>query len=351
MSTPATPSTPPRRRGIALRTLITFALIVFLLIVIAFVVNRPVRAPADDPSITPEVTDSADATNDAGALSGQIIFMSNRDGDYDIYTLDLAIRALLNLTNNDADDGFAGYSLDGVQISHLSNRDREPGDQMGGFIMNADGSNPQPATADFATMLNIFTSGRGDWDVRSYRDGSTILVSLRDLNLEVYTRDGGTDTNVSDSGSIDWYPDLSPDGTRIAFTSDRDGGQHDIYVVTADGETLTRLTDDLADDLSPVWIRDQNALLFASERDSLMENGDIGLYRVEVNTEGATAAQVSSAPETPADAIEAGEVFRNGVSVYTSNRDGNWEIYASDGETVVNLTNDPGDDLFPLWKP
>ncbi|MCK4394724.1 PD40 domain-containing protein, partial [Candidatus Bipolaricaulota bacterium] len=44
----------------------------------------------------------------------------------------------------------------------------------------------------------------------------------------------------------------SPDGSKIAFTSDRDGNP-EIYVMNADGTNQQRLTNSLATDGSPVW--------------------------------------------------------------------------------------------------
>ena len=44
----------------------------------------------------------------------------------------------------------------------------------------------------------------------------------------------------------------SPDGSRIAFSSNRDGN-FDIYTMSADGSGLTRLTNHPASDKDPVW--------------------------------------------------------------------------------------------------
>jgi Tol biopolymer transport system component len=50
----------------------------------------------------------------------------------------------------------------------------------------------------------------------------------------------------------DYNPTWSPDGTKIAFHSDRDGN-FEIYVMNADGSEQTRLTNNPADDIGPAW--------------------------------------------------------------------------------------------------
>jgi dipeptidyl aminopeptidase/acylaminoacyl peptidase len=56
---------------------------------------------------------------------------------------------------------------------------------------------------------------------------------------------------TSDPGA-DLHGTWSPDGTRIAFGSDRDG-DYDIYVMDADGGNVRQLTDHPAKDSSPAW--------------------------------------------------------------------------------------------------
>jgi TolB protein len=64
--------------------------------------------------------------------------------------------------------------------------------------------------------------------------------------------DGSNALNLTDNPADDLEPAWSPDGRRIAFTSDR-GGSRDIYVMNADGSGVTRLTENPADDEFPAW--------------------------------------------------------------------------------------------------
>ena len=46
---------------------------------------------------------------------------------------------------------------------------------------------------------------------------------------------------IIDTASNEWAPEWSPDGTRIAFITDRDGND-EVYVMGVDGSNPTRLT-------------------------------------------------------------------------------------------------------------
>ena len=54
----------------------------------------------------------------------------------------------------------------------------------------------------------------------------------------------------------DEVPRWSPDGTRIAFKSNRGSGNFDVYVMDANGGNVVRVTDHPAHDHDPVWMPD-----------------------------------------------------------------------------------------------
>ena len=57
---------------------------------------------------------------------------------------------------------------------------------------------------------------------------------------------------LTDNYADDFMHSWSPDGTRIAFGSNRDGNG-EIYVMNADGSGQTRLTNNPAEDAVPAW--------------------------------------------------------------------------------------------------
>lgn len=124
------------------------------------------------------------------ASNGKIAFSSDIDGDADIYTINPDGTGLVNLTNNalGLHQTEPTWSPDGTKIAFVMGGALNGAGLTQGFIglMNADGTN--------ATLLTLSNSG------------------------------GGTD----------FQPEWSPDGTKIAFTTRREG-DFDIYIMNADG--------------------------------------------------------------------------------------------------------------------
>ena len=160
-----------------------------------------------------------------------------------------------------------------AQIAFVSDRDRN--DEI--YVMDDDGKNQR----------NLTNHPSDDYAPSWSPDGTRIaFMSDRDGHVpkgdvlptfEIYVMDadGGNQQNLTNDPSHDMYPAWSPDGKRIAFTSYRDG--HDdaihgrptaeIYVMDADGGNPQHLTNDLNDDRYPSWSPDGKRIVFSSERD------------------------------------------------------------------------------------
>jgi hypothetical protein len=88
-------------------------------------------------------------------------------------------------------------------------------------------------------------------DVAWSPDGGRIAVGALD-HLFILDLDTGTCTQITRGPWSDLSPSWSPDGTRLAFSSTRDGNA-EIYVVGADGSGVTRITRNTVADLTPAW--------------------------------------------------------------------------------------------------
>ena len=97
--------------------------------------------------------------------------------------------------------------------------------------------------------------------------GDLVLTSNRGGSYGIYqTRvsgPGGLLPVLADSAT-NIQAVLSPDRTRIAFSSDRAGGNYDIYLIDADGRNLKRLTSNPGNEGEPAWTPDGKRIVYTS---------------------------------------------------------------------------------------
>ncbi len=134
-----------------------------------------------------------------------------------------------------------------------------------------------------------------------------------------------------DTGSAS-DPAFSPDGSRIAFVSQRDGNA-EIYVMNADGTGTTRVTNDPLTDGRPAFTPDGQALVFHSSR----AGGKQQIWSVNVDGTGLTQLTRDSVNGSPAVSPD-GQVI---AYVSTRNKDGDIWLMARDGSNQRQFTRSP----------
>lgn len=170
-----------------------------------------------------------------------------------------ANRSFNNLTSNQTADFevsgvcFAGNCVKNGKIAFTRNDDI--------FTMNPNGTN----------QTNITNNAAADGEANYSPDGSKIAFSTnRDGNAEIYqmNADGSSPVRLTNNPAGDASPYYSPDGASIVFVSNRDGN-NEIYKMNADGSNQMRLTNDPATDFAPAFSPDGQKIIFITSRQSL----------------------------------------------------------------------------------
>ena len=71
--------------------------------------------------------------------------------------------------------------------------------------------------------------------------------------MYIINADGRGRTALTSNSAADLSPAWSPDGTKILFSSDRDGGDYDLYIMDTDGSDVAQITNLSGDEHSPDW--------------------------------------------------------------------------------------------------
>lgn len=264
-------------------------------------------------------------------------FQSDRNGNYDIYLMQVNGSHLTRLTQSPADDISPVWSPDGKKIAFVSFRDGD----WELYTMNADGS----------SQTRLTNSARYDGSPAWSPDGSKIIfASERDGNREIYSIDatGSNPQRLTTNTRIDDQPDWAPDGSRIVFISERDNDR-EIYVMNPDGSTPQRLTNSTGNDEQPSWSPNGNQIAFISMRD----DGLIGeLYLM--NQDGSDPQRLTDNDFYENDPVWSPDGDRIAFSRFLFGQTQSTEdifTISSFGGFQLQVTNQLGSDSAPAWQP
>ena len=143
----------------------------------------------------------------------------------------------------------------------------------------------------------------------------------------------------------DSWPAWSPDGRKLAFTSERDGN-YELYSYDLTSGSETRLTDHPASDAFPAWSPSGSEIAFVSASD-----GQLEVYVLNLQTMPHAVLRLTSTVEPDvANRYPTWSPDGNWVA-FTSLRNGNADIYLihRQGWGLSNLTKHPAVDDLPAW--
>ncbi len=233
---------------------------------------------------------------------------------------------------------------------------RAPGDAIA-FVSSRDGDYAIFGMEPDGSSQGRLTDERGDpttaegvefqTDPAWSPDGTRIaFASAREGSYDLYVMnaDGTETTRLTSTDANDQNPTWSPDGSRIAFSRSSDGGH--VWVMNADGSGARRLTDELAEEGEPAWSPDGRWIAY-THRASASDFREIrvarpdGSGRRNVTNLQARSYAPAWAPDSKRLAFSAD---RDGVryDIYTVGLDG----------TGLRRPVPPREDAFePAWSP
>jgi TolB protein len=271
----------------------------------------------------------------------------------------------------------AYFSADGRQLIFQANQAPDvPCDQI--FIMDIDGGNRRlVSTGQGRTTCAYFYPG-GDRILYS----STHLVDaacpappdysrgyvwpLYDYDVFVAAPDGSNARRLTDTPGYDAEATISRDGSRIVFTSMRDGDL-DIYVMDADGGNVRRLTSEPGYDGGPFFSPDGNRIVYRAHHPTdpseladykrLLEQGLLRPGELDIWVMDADGGNKRKVLELPG-ADFAPFFHPDGQRIiFSSNHDEptgrNFDLYlvGLDGTGLERITQHADFDGFPMFSP
>lgn len=328
-----------------------------------------------------KVTDLWDLETSSNIISGssfpKIVFVSERDGDSEVYIMDVDGGNQINLTNNPEYDGNPQFSPNGSIITFASIRNWS----WGIYIMNVNGSNqtglinnpewdrypqfsPDGLKIAFTSRLNgydnIYTinvdgsnhtnltnnDSSDDYSPLFSPDGAKILfISNRDNGWDIFIMDvdGSNQTKLAHTNvqSAEWYADFSPDGSKIVYRSGI-GIYSEIFTMDVNGSNQINLTNNSIYDGYPVFSPDGSKIVFVSDRNDNWE-----IYSMDVDGQNQTRLTHTGSDYQPQFSSDGSKI------VFTSARDDNHEIYIMDldGSNQTRLTYNGYSDRYPQFQP
>ncbi len=276
----------------------------------------------------------------------KILFQSKREGRWNIYVMDTDGSNERLVINTGGDDRLPTFSPDGTQVAFLSNV--TDGDSNI-FFVNLDGSNLYQVTSRAGGTGNMSWSPEGRLIYNSYEE---------DENLwELYTSDlnGQNEQRFTHNSTTDWSAEYSPDGRFIVFLRAVDSGDPAIFIMNADGSGQQQVFNSSFYEWGPHWSADGRFIYFTIDVAT-----DAHLYRIGIDGRNETfltahGSYPSFAPGAASDVRTATILMEPAGERIAyqcgDDRDSRIFLYNPDTKSEVLLPNQPRNSQVPAFSP
>jgi Tol biopolymer transport system component/predicted Ser/Thr protein kinase/flagellar basal body-associated protein FliL len=301
--------------------------------------NTPTITPTSTltPSTsTPTITPTVEIVSAPTTKNDKILFQTNRDDNWEIYTVNLDGTELTNLTNHPGTD---------------LNPDWSPNNQYIVFsTFRGDGTGLRVMAVDSHEIIKRITEVDGHRNSRWSPNGKYIAFDAGP-RIDIASMDdtpGWKLAQASTRGEGDNYPAWSPDGTKIIFDTEHSASNYDLFVTSSDGsEVAVNLTETWGvNERQPDWSPNGEKIAFVSDEVN-------GIQQIFImNSNGSNRQQLTFSDDNQPRHNSRPAWSPDGMKIaFVSIRDGNNEIYVmdSDGSNQINVTNHPADDQSPSW--
>jgi len=166
----------------------------------------------------------------------KMIYTSTKDGDIELYIMELKTGKEKRITNELGYDGGAWFSPDGKKI-----------------IWRASRPKTEAAINEYKELL------------------AQDLVAPTNMEVWVANVDGSDAKQVTNFGQANWAPTFMPDSKRIIFASNHEykrGFPFNLYTINGDGSNLQKVSRDKGFDAFPMFSPDGKRIVFASNRNN-----------------------------------------------------------------------------------
>jgi hypothetical protein len=284
----------------------------------------------------------------AAATAGQIIFVSNRWSNGS----EVALRdssSVVNISDiGDLGDAQPSVAPNGKKIAYWN--DSTP---RGLYVMNVDGSGKYRITNGDQNPSNYgqWTDASPTWNATSdeiafHRYGNGVGTYHSNTQIYKVSVDGGVATRLTDNSDYDHSPDWSPDGSKIAFISSRDGVGTGIFTMNEDGTSQALLPEGTSCAGDVEYGPASSGKVYYT---CVASNSHI--YSANIDGDGNPVDL--TAVEGPTLTQEQRPVAYGTKIAFESYRDSNWEVYEmdNDGTDAVNKSSHSAWDRDPAYVP